>query len=152
MTLAINDIVSAVTSHAMASGLFEQVNGHEPKNPPGNGLSAAVWVERIRPARTSSGLSSTSGYLQLSIRLYSNLLSQPEDWIDPALTAAVDALMSAYSGDFTLGGLVRSVDLLGAEGESLEAASGYLAVSEGEFRVFTITLPLIINDLWEQAP
>lgn len=151
MSLAINDIVDAVTSHAMATGLFEQVNGHEPKNPPGNGLTAAVWVERIRPARTS-GLASTSGRLTFSIRLYSNLLSRPEDWIDPALTAAVDTLMGAYSGDFTLGGLVRSVDLLGAEGESLDAQSGYLAVDAGEFRVFTIILPLIINDLWEQAP
>jgi hypothetical protein len=52
------------------------------------------------------------------------MLTDPEDAIDPELLAAVDALMSAYSGDFQLGGLITQVDLLGAYGKPLGAERG----------------------------
>ncbi len=59
MALDSAPIINAVVSHAMASGHFEQVNGHEPANPPGHGLTAAVWVDLVEPVR-SSGLARTS--------------------------------------------------------------------------------------------
>jgi hypothetical protein len=151
MALDIRTILSAVESHALASGYFALVNGHEPKSPPTSGITAAVWVEQIGPARGGSGLSSTSSRLALYVRLYSSLVQQPADAIDPDLMTALDALMAAYSGDFTLGGLVRQVDLLGTYGEPLSARAGYLSEGGAEYRVLTITLPLVVNDLWLQA-
>jgi hypothetical protein len=150
MALDIRTILSAVESHAMASGYFALVNGHEPKSPPTSGITCAVWVEQIGPARGGSGLTSTSTRLALFVRLYSSLIQQPVDAIDPDLMTALDALMAAYSGDFELGGLVRQVDLLGAYGEPLSARAGYLAEGGAEYRVMTIALPLIVNDLWNQ--
>lgn len=150
MALDIRTILAAVEAHAMASGYFAAVNGHEPKSPPGSGITCAVWVEQIGPARGGSGLNSTSSRLALYVRLYSSLVQQEPDVIDPDLMTALDALMAAYSGDFELGGLVREVDLLGAYGEPLSARAGYLMESGSEFRVFTITLPLVVNDLWNQ--
>lgn len=151
MALDIRTILDAVESHALASGYFAQVNGHEPKSPPTSGITAAVWVEQIGPARGASGLDSTSVRLALFVRLYSSLVQQPVDAIDPDLMTALDALMAAYSGDFTLGGLVRDVDLLGAHGDPLSARAGYLAEGGAEYRVMTITLPLIVSDLWAQV-
>jgi hypothetical protein len=151
MALDIRTILDAVESHALASGYFAQVNGHEPKSPPTSGITAAVWVEQIGPARGGSGLNSTSSRLALYVRLYSSLVQQPVDAIDPDLMTALDALMAAYSGDFTLGGLVRDVDLLGQFGEPLSARAGYLSEGGSEYRVLTITLPLIVSDLWEQV-
>jgi hypothetical protein len=151
MALDIRTILDAVESHAMASGYFAQVNGHEPKSPPTSGITCAVWVEQIGPARGGSGLNSTSSRLALFVRLYSSLIQQPADAIDPDLMTALDTLMAAYSGDFTLGGLVRHVDLLGAYGDPLGARAGYLAEGGAEYRVFTITLPLIVSNLWEQV-
>jgi hypothetical protein len=151
MALDIRTILDAVESHALASGFFQAVNGHEPKSAPQNGLTAAVWVEQIGPARGGAGLSSTSARLALFVRLYTPMLQEPEDAIDPDLMTALDALMTAYSGDFTLGGLVRDVDLLGTYGDPLGARAGYLTTSGAEYRVMTITLPLIVNDLWEQV-
>lgn len=145
-----NAIIDAVVSHTLSTGLFERCNKAEPKSAPGNGLSAAVWGGRFGPVRTS-GLASTSARLVLVQRLYSSMTQQPVDMIDPNLTAAVDALMSAYSGDFTLGGLIRNVDLLGQHGLALEAVDGYLPQDGKLFRVYTITIPLIINDAWTQA-
>ncbi|MFI1728184.1 hypothetical protein ACH40E_02875 [Streptomyces acidicola] len=151
MALDIRTILSAVESHALASGYFTAVNGHEPISPPTSGITAAVWVEQIGPARGGSGLASTSTRLALYVRLYSSLVQEPADAIDPDLMTALDALMAAYSGDFTLGGLVREVDLLGAYGDPLSARAGYLAEGGAEYRVFTIALPLIVSDLWEQV-
>lgn len=151
MALDTKAILDAVVSHALASGHFERVNQHEPKSAPGNGLSAAVWVDRVGPAR-GSGLAMTSALLVLNVRLYTSMLSEPQDAIDPNLMAAHDALMTAYSGAFTLGGLVRSVDLLGAAGTPLSSQAGYLNQDSKLFRVITITLPVIVNDCWEQAP
>jgi hypothetical protein len=151
MALDIRTILDAVESHALASGFFSAVNGHEPKSAPQSGLTCAVWVEQIGPARGSSGLDSTSARLALNVRLYTPMVSEPEDAIDPDMMTALDALMAAYSGDFELDGLVRQVDLLGAYGDPLSARAGYLTTSGNEYRVLTITLPLIVNDLWEQV-
>jgi hypothetical protein len=151
MALDITTILNTIQDHALASGYFDTVNGHEPKSAPGNGLSAAVWVQQIGPARGGSGLAATSVRLALNVRLYTPMVQQPEDAIDPDLMTALDALMASYSADFTLGGLAREVDLEGIYGDPLSAVAGYLTTGGIEYRVMTITLPLIVNDLWEQV-
>lgn len=150
MALDITSILSALGDHAAGSGYFERVTGHEPKSAPGNGLSAAIWPQRVTPVKARSGLASTSVRLEAVVRLYSGMLAEPTDEIDPGLIAATDYLMGAYSGDFALGGLVSMVDLLGAYGAPLDALAGYLRQDNTEYRVMTITAPLIINDLWNQ--
>lgn len=151
MSLDIRGVLDAIQSHASASGYFDAVNGAEPTSPPDtSGLSCAVWVEQIGPARGGSGLSSTSVRLCFYVRLYTGLLTEPSDALDPKLMTALDALMAAYSADFTLGDLVREVDLLGQYGDPLSARAGYLVEGGTEFRVMTITLPVVVNDLWLQ--
>jgi hypothetical protein len=144
-------IFDGVVSHALALGRFDRVNGHEPKSAPPSGLTAAVWVDRIAPVPAMSGMASTTGVLVLNARIYTTMLSEPQDAIDPAVLAAVVDLMGAYSGDFDLGGSVRNVDLLGQSGFALSAQAGYLNQDNKIFRVMTITLPLIVNDLWDQV-
>ncbi len=145
-------ILAVVESHALASGRFGSVNGHEPRSAPGSGLTAAVWAQSIEPVPAGSGLAQTSIRLALNVRIYTPMTAQPPDAIDPAVVAATDALMAAYSGDFTLGATVRNVDLLGQHGAPLRADAGYLNQDGTLLRVMTITLPLICNDVWEQAP
>jgi hypothetical protein len=152
MALAITDILDAVQSHAARSGLFDRaVGGHEPPNPPGNGLSCAIWPGRVHAIR-GSGLATTSSLLALSVRLYSPVTQEPQDDIDPHLVTAVDVLCTAYCADFTLDGLVRKVDILGEFGTSLDARDGWLEQADAIFRVYTITLPLVVDDLWPQTP
>lgn len=151
MALDISGLTDAVVSHAMATGRFEKVNGHEPMSAPSSGgLTAGVWVDQVRPVR-SSGLASVSCTVTLLVRLYTSALAEPLDAIDPALIAAVDDLCTAYAGDFTLGGLIRNVDLFGqANGTGLDVRAGFLREDGTVLRVMTITLPLIVNDLWEE--
>lgn len=152
MTLNTVATLDVITSHALSTGLFDRVNTHEPKNAPGSGLSGAVWADRILPVPTGSGLASTSALMIVKFRIYTSMISEPQDSIDPMMIDAVDALMTAYSGDYELGGNVRCVDLLGMAGVTLSATAGYLDISGKIYRVITIDIPLIINDAWSQSP
>lgn len=151
MALDISGILDAAISHASASGYFDLVNGHEPIAPSASGgLTAGVWVDRVTPVR-SSGLASVTSLVVLNVRLYTSAQQLPLDAIDPNMVAAVDALCTAYVGDFTLGGLVRQVDVFGANGQSLDVRAGYLPQDGALQRVMTISLPCIVNDLWEEV-
>jgi hypothetical protein len=149
---AVLDLFTKVESHALKLALFERVNTHEPKNAPGKGLSAAIWVQRIGPAPTDSGLAATTARIELRVRIYSSMLQEPQDSIDPNILAAVVKLLEQYSEDFTLGGTIRNVDVLGQTGEPLGAQAGYINQDGKMMRVMDITLPLIVNDVWTQAP
>lgn len=151
MALDILGLLNAVESHASASGWFEQVNGHEPLSPPATGgLTCAVWVDALAPSRTS-GLATSTARLTFNVRLYTSMTSLPLDAIDPNLLQATDALMRAYIGGFTLGGLVRHVDVFGAYGPALDARAGYIEHTGMTLRVMTITLPVIVSDLWDEV-
>lgn len=153
MSLNTTAVVSALESHASASGYFERVNGHETINAPGNGLSVGIWVQRIRPVALASGLAVTSARVEFTVRIYSSALQEPQDGIDPAIVEAADALFVAYGADFELGGNVRNVDLLGATGEPLSANAGWVTFNDGPtFRVMDILLPVVVNDVWTQSP
>jgi len=150
MSLDSAGLFTALTSHAQALGVFDHVNGHETLNPPGHGLTCDVFFVRFGPA-LSSGLSSTSGVVVFMARIYKpNTL--PEDHVEIELLSAADALVAAYSGDFTLGDRVRQVDLMGQTGTPLSAQGGWLRIDETMHRTADITIPLVVNDLWTQAP
>lgn len=152
MALNVDAITDQIISHALATGQFETVNGHEPKNAPGNDLTAAVWLQSIEPFPGGSGLQSVSVCLTYMIRIYLNFISQPYDSIDPKILKAADVLITAYAGAFTLGGTVRDVDLFGASGTRLEGRAGYLDQDGKKYRAFVITLPMVVNDIWAEVP
>ena len=152
MTIDAKAIFAAVTSHAQALGVFDKVNGHEPKSAPASGLICSFWVEVLRPIPPRSGLASTSALLVLSARVQTTMLAEPADDIDPRILSATDALMIAYTGDFDLSGQVAKVDLLGAFWPAgLNARAGYLNQDSKLFRVMVVDIPLVINDAWSQS-
>ncbi|MEU6781493.1 hypothetical protein ABZ912_19995 [Nonomuraea angiospora] len=152
MSLDATGILDAIVSHAMTLGVFETVNAHEVVNAPGYGLHAEVWADSIAPVAIVSGLAATSALVVWNVRIRGNADAQPRDLVDPNMMAAVDALMNAYSGDFTLDGLVRNVDLLGQAGAALSARAGYLSQGGVVYRIYDVVLPLIVSDVWEQVP
>lgn len=149
---AVDDLFNAVVSGAEALGVFERVNTHEPKNTPGAGLTCSIWVDTIKPVRTS-GLNSTSGLVSFFVRVYNSMLAEPQDDIDPDIVKAVTTLMGAYTGDFDFGRVadVRNIDLLGTYSGGLSAQAGYMEISGKMFRVMVINLPIVVNDMWTQA-
>ena len=152
--MAINsqDLIDRIASVPMATGYFDRVNQHEPKSKPGRGLTCAVWIDRIEPARGRSGLAQTSARVVFNVRIYTNMLQNPQDAIDPSVMIAADALFEGYSGDFDLGGDNQWIDLLGAtQGHELACQSGYINIDNMTYRCLTFTVPVIVDNAWTQA-
>jgi hypothetical protein len=150
MSLGLRAVLDVLASHAWKTGHFEQVLKHEPKNAPGKGLTYALWVDRVAPIH-GSGLASASAVVTVTGRIYGNMLAEPQDDIDTNVIGALDVLLTAYCGDFDLGANVRHLDVLGAEGPTLSASTGYLTQDNKLFRVATVALPVIINDVWTES-
>jgi hypothetical protein len=153
MAIDSQGLIDRLASHAMTTGYFDRVNSHEPKNKPGRGLTCAIWVDRIEPARGRSGLAVTDARVVFNVRVYTNMLQNPQDAIDPSVMIAADALFEAYSGDFDLGDEDRFIDLLGmTQGHPLFSQSGYINIDNMVYRVMTLTVPVIVSNAWTQSP
>ena len=143
-------IRDALISHAQKTGRFDTVAKHEPFSKPG-GVHAALWVDKLTAVPPASGLNTVTVRLVCLCRIYLGAETQPYDEVDAKGLAAADRLLAAWAGDFTLGGRIRNVDLKGAYGIPLDSQAGYQRIGDTQFRVFTITVPLIINDVWEEV-
>jgi hypothetical protein len=71
--------------------------------------------------------------------------------IEALVLYATHRLMKVLSNDFELDRMVRNIDLLGQTGNRMHADYGYLPVESTWYRIGEITLPLIINDVYEQV-
>jgi hypothetical protein len=150
VALDTRNILGNIASLAMATGYFDAVLGYVSKQAATNGITAAIYIEDMRAIRTS-GLSSTSVRLELEMQVYSSTYQEPYDDIDTNLALAVDAMFTALIGDFDLGSEARNVDIFGAWGQPLRVRSGLMNLDGKEFRVFQILIPMIIDDVWDQA-
>lgn len=157
MSDIVEQILQRVEDHAAVLGYFEAVNGHEPKRAPQTGgLTAAVWLDRLTPV-PSSGLDATSVRVTVQGRIYTSMLAEPQDAIDPAMSRAATAWFAALVGDLQLRGpagdapLLRNIDVRGQHGVPLDAVAGYVEQDKKLLRAYTITIPCIVNDLFEEA-
>lgn len=151
---AVQDIVDALVTRVQLLGIFETVNTHEPKTAPGNGLRCSIWANSIKPLPTASGLNTTSVLVTFMSRIFSSMLAEPQDAIDPGMVNASLLLMDAYNEDFGLSGIttadIRNVDLLGQFSDGLASQAGYLNIDGKMYRVMDVILPVIINDIFNQ--
>lgn len=153
---AVQNLFDLVQSKALATGYFDAVNTVEPKAAPRNDVTCAIWINSIGPVKTS-GLALTSVMVEFNARIYTNMLQDPQDMIDPNMLTATSALLNAYSDDFELidpqtgQPTVREIDLLGAYGPGLSAQAGYISISGQLNRVMTVTIPVVINDAYAQV-
>lgn len=152
MSLDIKTLLDRVASRISTLGLLETVNTHEPKSSPGNGHNCAIWLQEVRPLPTQSGLRKTTGLVVLNARVFGNMLQEPQDYIDVEIGEIAGKIIETLSGDFELGGTVKCVDLLGMSGVSLNARAGYLSIDKTMYRIVDVTVPIIINDIWNQEP
>lgn len=150
--IPVQNIMDTTQSHVESGGYCDTVNAHEPKNAPGRGLSAALWVARLDPLALASGLSVTSMRLTVFARFYMNMLKEPLDGIDPAMVNAAADLMIRIAGDFTLGGNIRNVDIKGQFGTGMFGEAGYQSIDGKMFRIYNVTIPCIVNDVLDETP
>lgn len=146
MASQIGVTLKKLKSALLGLGIFDTVNLVEPKSPPGSGITAAIYFASAGPAASASGLDRASALYVFTVRVYSNMLQEPAEEIDPVLVGAVDAVFDALAGDIDLGATVRNVDFFGSAGAPLLAKAGYVDVGGTMYRCVDILLPLIVND------
>jgi hypothetical protein len=148
-------IMNALQTHALRTGYFTNVNGHEPKSAPQlrDQVALSFWAGPIR-AIQASGLTSVSYRWDIIGRIYVSADSDPGDAIDPTVVDATVALLSSLAADFTLDSVLpagtprmRCIDVLGMEGAPLGGEPGYYDYGEQTLRTMDILIPLLINDL-----
>ncbi len=146
----IRAVLSSLVSHARRLGSIATADVGPPLSEPTRpGVHYAVWLDGVRPVQRRSGLHVTSACVVLTGRLF--LLAGPEQRnVEERIASATEALLAAYTGDFDLDGSISEVDLLGAHGQPLEVRSGWQRVGDATYRVATFTLPLLVDDVWEQ--
>lgn len=138
-------LFTAIKSYAEQLGIFEAARIGDPRNAPGSRLFCSITLGPVRPV-TSSGLASVSLQVTLIVRVWSSELQKPYEDIDPEVLAAACALMGAFAGGFTLGGIVREVDLF-----AMSAQPAYVDFEGKPCRVAEISLPLVINDAFAEV-
>lgn len=149
---SIDDARDVLISHLAASGHFDGgIQTFEPKEPPTGRFHAAVFLTSIFPAEGMSGLASTTYSYVYTIRIFRDMLADPTGIIDPELNTLADKLLDDFNGDFTLGGNIRQIDVLGEAGTPLSAITGHITVAQKAYRTIDFTVPLIINDAASQA-
>lgn len=149
---AIIAVYDALLTVPQASGFFDTVNGHEPKNAPGVGLSAGLWLDSVGPNPERSGGATVSLVCGFNLRLYTSMFAEPADAIDPNLMIAGCAMMAAYAGGFDIPGADAFIDLLGMAGAGLHGQAGYIDLSGRLHRVFTLEIPVIVDDAFAEVP
>lgn len=143
----VNALYAALESHAKLLNIFARVNTHDSENAPGTGLSCSILLGPIAGDGKLSGQGSVSGTITFLVMVWNPLMQRPLEGVDPAVLTAVSTLLNEYSGNFTLGGTVRNIDLL-----NLRADPVYVNQEGTEFRVMQVTVPIAINDLWVMSP
>lgn len=150
---AVASVMSAVKSIPAGIGsLRSSAIFHEPIAAPTQIPSVALWAGPIDPVGAVSGLSEVSGRLTVMGRIYAANAKHMDDKAEALLLSLTSSLLGGFAGAFTLGGAVMFVDLLGAYGTKLSAVPGYLPHDGAFFRVAEVTVPVIIDPLWTEAP
>ena len=146
-------VQAALVSHAAALGVFDSVVDHAPATVPDTGIWCVWELEDLIPTR-SSGLASTSVVLVWTATILATLTTEPGGDIERGVLAATDTLLRSLIGDFELGGLIRHVDVRGAaSGQTLQARAGYASVNGStRVRVVVVTVPVIVDDLYDETP
>jgi hypothetical protein len=140
-------LFDALKSHAMSLGVFDQrVATHAPLSTPGNGLSCWFTGGPLVPV-PSSGLAAVSVELTVMAHITASLNQRPLDAVEAQVIGAASLLLAAYAGDFTLGGLVREVNIFGG----LRAQPSYVLFEDKPFRLCEVSVPMVINDAWVEA-
>jgi hypothetical protein len=93
---------------------------------------------------SGQSLSSQSGYVEIDKKMYRV--------VDITIPVIINDMFSQLGGGYDLGTVdnVREVDLLGANGSALSAQAAYVEIDHKMYRIMTLNIPIIINDMFSQ--
>jgi hypothetical protein len=99
-------ILTAIESHALASGQVQRFTGSALQGNPGAGVTVEATLGAFGPAGGRSGLAATSARVEVRLRLHLPVPATQDGAERGELQAAqaLDSLLAVFSADFDLGG------------------------------------------------
>lgn len=143
-------VLAALLDHAKQQGGYEVSRIGEFRKPT-KGLAFCVFPSHYGSAVSGSGLADTAAVLQATARVQMPMTYQPEEALDGIVIDAADGYLGRLNGAFTLGGLVRNVDLLAEQGVPMVWEFGYIVIDQTAFRIADLPVRVVLNDQWTQA-
>lgn len=150
MALNSKAILNAMVTHVKTLGGVKSVKTHEPKSAPVFG-SVSIWLRELLVDPSRSGLNRTNVSLVWTVRVYGNMLAEPQDEIDLELLDIMDRIVTSFNADFTLGNQCKGIDIMGMAGTALGAKAGYFEQDKKMYRVIDVTVPVLVNNVWTQG-
>ena len=145
MAYDIKATLDQVLTHLLASGYAGQALILEPKSPPsGAGITCALWMTSTGVVQIMAGRNTVEVHT-VNVRLYRNMLSEPQEAIELELAQAASELLADFIGEYDLGANIRNVDVAGQFGTPIGTQWGYVQISGVMFRIVDITLPLVVD-------
>jgi len=147
MPFQLRATLQAIQSHLAKSGYCRTNQIGEPKQASKERIAAAVFNRSARVIRVPLGGSPGTEELHIiNVRLYMNMMDQPQEQIEFLLNEAASSITEDLMADFDLGATVRHVDVGGIYGQPLEVVYGYLELSGVMYRVADLTVPLVVDN------
>jgi hypothetical protein len=151
MSLGTRVLQQALVSKIKTLGVCGNVAAYPPIAGPGPGVTAWLWVQRVVAVPSLSGLANTAARVDFTLQLLTSTKQSPYEGIDEKMADALDVIMRALVGDFTLTARIHSVDVLGAYGAPVTAELGWVDFDRVPWRALTVTIPLVVTDLWDEV-
>ena len=147
MAFNIGDTLQAMRTYVQDLGLFQTVQIGEPKQPPGQGLHAAIFMESVGISLIYAGGETRESHV-VTLRVYKDMLAEqtdPLNNLEIEMASVVSTLMSNLLGDTDLESTVMSIDAAGMDGTSMAGSFGYIEISGVMYRIVDIAVPGIVN-------
>lgn len=151
MAVDVSGALRKLLDHAKVLGAFEVARLTEFKSAPPNALCFALWVQRLGSSPVGSGLASTNAVLHCTARIYFPMTHRPEEEIEPRVFGAASGYLGRINGDYTLGGTVRNIDILGETAGAPAWEGGYANIDNKLSRIADLNINVIFNDSWTQS-
>jgi hypothetical protein len=142
MAFDITSTINAIASFLQKRGEFSHVTIGEPKSPPSGDMSASIFATGATVV--GSSLETTIEVHEVTIRIYRNMMGEPEEDNEIRTSQAVTGVTSDLLADYDLGSTVRNISI-GEYGRTMAATWGYLDVSGTMYRSVDLTVPFIVD-------
>jgi|TARA_R110002020_G_scaffold54717_3_gene152403 hypothetical protein len=142
MAFDITKTINAIASFLEARGEFSLVQIGEPKSPPQGEMSAAIFASDASVVGVT--LQTTVEVHEVTIRIYRNMMDEPEEDNEIRTSQAVTGITSDLLSDYDLSSSVRNISI-GEYGRTLSANWGYMDVGGTMYRSVDISVPFIVD-------
>jgi hypothetical protein len=150
MAFDISRTLEVITNHLSTSGYFAHIELGDPKAPPSENIAAYVLMDKVSVVEMT--LQSPRELHVVTIRLFKNMLEEPQSGIETEMARAASDIMASFYGEFDLDETIVFIDIAGIYGSPMSAEWGYIDSNHVMFRTCDINIPLIVDDSGTLVP